>query len=114
MRGEIPAALVWYEKSVTSQDDWKQLHQVCYWELYWGNMFMQNWTGAMTYAQKLFEESKWSKCMYAYQKAATLSMLGSDLTQDQKEEHDELMRFVIYLTSIKTAALLFRIWHIYV
>ena len=84
--------MVWYRKSVASQNDWPQFHHICYWELYWGHMFTQNWPDAMEYGQRLLEESKWSKCMYAYQLAATTCMMQDQLTDQQKEEQLELMR----------------------
>lgn len=92
VQGEIETALVWYKKSVASQDDWPQFHHICFWELYWGNMFMQSWKEALVYADRLLEESRWSKCMYAYQKAATLCMMQDELDSDQRDELVDLMR----------------------
>jgi hypothetical protein len=92
VQGEIDEAIVWYKKSVASQNDWPQFHHICYWELYWSNMFKQDWWQAMDYGQQLLDESKWSRCMYAYQKAATMCMVQSELTPEQKEEQLDMMR----------------------
>ena len=68
-------AIHWYQKSCASQEDWPQLHHVCYWELIWAHQFSQDWWGAHRYAAQLFNESKWSKCFYAYQMAVMLCMV---------------------------------------
>jgi len=38
------------------------------------------------------QESRWSKCFYAYQKAAIMCMIETEITPDQKKEQIELMR----------------------
>ena len=68
-------AIHWYQKSCASQEDWPQLHHVCYWELIWAHQFSQDWWGAHRYATLLFNESKWSRCFYAYQMAVMLCMV---------------------------------------
>ncbi len=92
VQGQIEESLSWYKRSAASQDDWPQFHHICYWELYWGNMFMQNWRDALEFGDHLLEESRWSKCMYAYQKASTMCMMYEELSPKEKEELVELMR----------------------
>lgn len=45
------------------------------------------------YADRLLNESRWSRTIYSYQKAAMLCMLGNDLTLDEKAEIESLMRW---------------------
>jgi len=87
-------AIRWYKGSCESQNEWPQFHHVCYWELVWAHQFSRNWWGAHKYANLLFEESKWSRCFYAYQKAAMMCMVQDELSHDQREEQIELMRNV--------------------
>jgi len=94
VQGEMKLAIHWYQKSCASQEDWPQLHHVCYWELIWAHQFSQDWWGAHRYATLLFNESKWSRCFYAYQMAVMLCMVQDDLTDEHREEQIELMEKV--------------------
>ena len=67
IQGQMKEAIQWYKASCDSQNEWPQFHHVCYWELVWAHQFSQDWWGAHHYASLLFEESKWSRCFYAYQ-----------------------------------------------
>ena len=87
-------AIYWYKASCDSQNEWPQFHHVCYWELVWANQFKRDWWGAHKYANLLFEESKWSRCFYAYQRSAMMCMVQEELNQDQRQEQIELMRQV--------------------
>lgn len=91
IKGQIPQAKEAYLASQVSQDQWPQFHHVCYWELIWVHQFTRDWWGAAIYANKLLKESKWSKCFYAYQKAAMMCMVQDDLTPEEKKEQKELM-----------------------
>ena len=92
----MESAIDWYKQSVDSQDAWPQFHHICYWELFWANTYGQNWAEAAKYSQMLYDESKWSKCSYAYHYAATFCMMEEQqdggLTQDQKNRQIELMK----------------------
>jgi hypothetical protein len=94
LQGEMQEAIVWYKASCNSQDEWPQFHHICYWELIWANQFSRNWWGAYKYASLLFDESKWSKCFYAYQKGAMMCMVQNELTDAQREDEIELMSIV--------------------
>lgn len=87
-------AIEWYKKSCNSQQEWPQFHHVCYWELVWANQYSRNWWGALKYASMLLEDSKWSKCFYAYQKAVLMCMVQGELNPEQLEEQRELMKNV--------------------
>jgi len=53
-----------------------------------------NWKSAGQYARRLFEESRWSKCIYAYVQAAFLCMDKEDgnLSETEHSRLISLMR----------------------
>uniref|UniRef100_A0A8C9WMM7 Zgc:158403 n=1 Tax=Scleropages formosus TaxID=113540 RepID=A0A8C9WMM7_SCLFO len=79
---------------VWSQQAWKQFHHMCYWELMWCFTFKRVWKMAYFYADLLSQESRWSKAMYVYMKAACLSMLPKDEARPFGENEVELFRQV--------------------
>lgn len=91
VQGEVTEAIEWYTKSVKSQDDWPQFHHICYWELYWASMLSQRWREAISYSDTLLQESKWSRCMYAYLKASVMCMVQGELTEQERREQIQLM-----------------------
>lgn len=46
---------------IAAQQEWRQIHHLCYWELMWAYSFELNWTEAYRYADLLCKESKWSQ-----------------------------------------------------
>ncbi|KAF6729992.1 Tetratricopeptide repeat protein 39B [Oryzias melastigma] len=64
-----------YITVILAQEEWRQIHHLCYWELMWTYSFEQNWIEAYRYANLLSKENKWSQAIYVYHKAAILSML---------------------------------------
>lgn len=72
VKGNIEDSIKWYEKSWKSQNSWPQFHCGCYWELMWAHCILQQWDEAAKYASMLVDESKWSRTIYAYQKAVIL------------------------------------------
>ncbi|KAK3090745.1 hypothetical protein FSP39_014266 [Pinctada imbricata] len=83
VRGNINEAVVKFEESIDSQQEWRQFHHLCFWELMWCHCFRGDWLMAMKYAEKLCKESRWSKATYSYQKAAFL-MMCDDQTEETK------------------------------
>ncbi|KAI5610166.1 tetratricopeptide repeat protein 39A isoform X1, partial [Silurus asotus] len=81
IKGNIDAAIKYFEECCEAQQDWKQFHHMCYWELMWCFTYKQQWKMAYFYADLLSKESAWSKAMYAYMKAAYLSMLSTEERQ---------------------------------
>uniref|UniRef100_A0AAQ5YDL5 Tetratricopeptide repeat protein 39B n=1 Tax=Amphiprion ocellaris TaxID=80972 RepID=A0AAQ5YDL5_AMPOC len=79
---------------IASQEEWRQIHHLCYWELMWAYSFEQNWREAYRYADLLCKESKWSQAIYVYQKAAILSMLPEEEVTKLRENVVELFRQV--------------------
>uniref|UniRef100_A0A8C6PIA2 Tetratricopeptide repeat protein 39B n=1 Tax=Nothobranchius furzeri TaxID=105023 RepID=A0A8C6PIA2_NOTFU len=83
-----------YEECISSQQEWKQIHHLCYWELMWTHTFQQEWPQAYQYADLLCKESRWSKAIYVYQKAAILSMMPEEEVKKTGEDIMELFRQV--------------------
>uniref|UniRef100_H0V466 Tetratricopeptide repeat protein 39B n=1 Tax=Cavia porcellus TaxID=10141 RepID=H0V466_CAVPO len=78
LKGNIEEAQEIFRKCISVQEEWKQFHHLCYWELMWINVFLQNWMQAYYYSDLLCKESKWSKATYVFLKAAILSMLPEE------------------------------------
>ncbi|MPC15966.1 Tetratricopeptide repeat protein 39B [Portunus trituberculatus] len=84
VKGNFDLAIEKYTTSLNSQNEWRQFHHLCYWELIEGE----------EYADKLLQESKWSKATYAYQKASCMCMRMDELTPAEKQELSETMRSI--------------------
>uniref|UniRef100_G3N5A0 Tetratricopeptide repeat protein 39B n=1 Tax=Gasterosteus aculeatus aculeatus TaxID=481459 RepID=G3N5A0_GASAC len=61
LRGHFEKARARYEECVGSQQEWRQIHHLCYWELMWNHSYQQEWQQAYHYAHLLCQESRWSK-----------------------------------------------------
>ncbi|KPP64569.1 tetratricopeptide repeat protein 39B-like, partial [Scleropages formosus] len=94
LRGNFEKAQVKFQECIAAQYEWKQIHHLCYWELMWVHSFQQEWLEAYRYADLLCRESRWSKAIYVYQKAAILSMLPEDEVKKTRENVVELFRQV--------------------
>ncbi|XP_047040838.1 tetratricopeptide repeat protein 39B-like [Helicoverpa zea] len=95
LRGQFDAAIESYNRSINSQKEWRQFHHVCYWEIMWVNSLKMDWREAALYANKLIEESSWSRTIYSYSKAAMLLQLN-DITSAEKQQCNDLMRNASY------------------
>ncbi|XP_010180928.1 PREDICTED: tetratricopeptide repeat protein 39B-like, partial [Mesitornis unicolor] len=83
-----------FQECIAAQQEWKQIHHLCYWELMWCYTFQQNWLQAYRYADLLSKESRWSKAIYVFQKAAILCMLPEDDLKATGEDIVSLFRQV--------------------
>lgn len=105
---------------IAAQQEWRQIHHLCYWELMWAYSFELRWKEAYRYADLLCKENKWSQvqqpapalncsrfspmmpfwfapilqAVYAFQKAAILSMLPEEEVTALGEDVVELFRWV--------------------
>uniref|UniRef100_A0A8P4FYR2 Tetratricopeptide repeat protein 39B n=1 Tax=Dicentrarchus labrax TaxID=13489 RepID=A0A8P4FYR2_DICLA len=79
---------------IAAQEEWRQIHHLCSWELMWAYSFELNWREAYRYADILCKESKWSQAVYVFQKAAILSMLPEEEVTELGEDVVELFRQV--------------------
>ncbi|KAM4635733.1 tetratricopeptide repeat protein 39A [Polymixia lowei] len=94
IKGNIDGAVALFEEGCKAQQAWKQFHHMCYWELMWCFTYKRVWKMAYFYADLLSQESRWSKAMYVYMKAAYLSMLPQDEARPFGEDEVELFRQV--------------------
>ncbi|KAI4896420.1 hypothetical protein NFI96_031516 [Prochilodus magdalenae] len=94
LRGHFEKAQMKFVECINSQQQWKQIHHLCYWELMWCHSFQQQWREAYRYADLLCKESRWSKAIYVYQKAAILSMMSEEEVKKSGENVVELFRQV--------------------
>ncbi|MCI4387878.1 hypothetical protein PGIGA_G00079090 [Pangasianodon gigas] len=94
LRGHFHKAQQKFEECISSQQQWRQIHHLCYWELMWCHSFQQQWSEAHRYADLLYRESRWSKAIYVYQKAAILSMMSEDEVKNTGEDIVDLFRQV--------------------
>lgn len=46
---------------IAAQEEWRQIHHLCYWVLMWAYSFEQKWKEAYRYADLLSLQSKWSQ-----------------------------------------------------
>ncbi|RWS01734.1 tetratricopeptide repeat protein 39B-like protein, partial [Dinothrombium tinctorium] len=58
-----------YSRCVKLQNEWKQIHNICYWDLCWCHALLCNWKEAATYADLLQKECEWAPAVHAYQSA---------------------------------------------
>ncbi|XP_008829741.1 tetratricopeptide repeat protein 39B-like [Nannospalax galili] len=85
LKGQFQNAQLKLQECILSQNEWKQVHHLCYWELMWCNIFLQNWRQAYHYANLLSLYSRWSKAIYAYSKAILLALLPPNSTNSEGE-----------------------------
>uniref|UniRef100_A0A8C5GAT1 Tetratricopeptide repeat protein 39B n=1 Tax=Gouania willdenowi TaxID=441366 RepID=A0A8C5GAT1_GOUWI len=96
-KNKFPNAQEKYLACIASQEEWRQIHHLCYWELMWAYSFEQNWREAYHYANLLSKESKWSQAVYVFQKAAILSMLPEEEVTELGENVVQLFRYSLRL-----------------
>uniref|UniRef100_A0A3Q1IVD8 Tetratricopeptide repeat protein 39B n=1 Tax=Anabas testudineus TaxID=64144 RepID=A0A3Q1IVD8_ANATE len=94
LKGNFKFAQERFLACIAAQEEWRQIHHLCYWELMWTYSFEQNWREAYRYADLLSKESKWSQAIYVFQKAAILSMLPEEEVAKLGENVVELFRQV--------------------
>ncbi|XP_044046902.1 tetratricopeptide repeat protein 39B-like isoform X1 [Siniperca chuatsi] len=94
LKGNFTFAQEKFLACIAAQEEWRQIHHLCYWELMWAHSFELNWREAYRYADLLCKESKWSQAVYAFQKAAILSMLPEEEVTELGENVVEIFRQV--------------------
>ncbi|CAL9700036.1 unnamed protein product [Knipowitschia caucasica] len=94
LKGDFTLAQEKFLACIAAQEEWRQIHHLCSWELMWAYCFEQNWREAYRYADILCKESKWSQAVYTFLKAAILSMLPEEEVTKMGENVEELFRQV--------------------
>ncbi|XP_058539075.1 tetratricopeptide repeat protein 39B-like [Neofelis nebulosa] len=102
LKGNFENARLILEECIFVQNEWKQVHHLCYWELMWCHIFLRNWKQAHHYADLLSRNSRWSKAIYMYSKAMLLSLLPSDSVKSVSEDVSSLF--------LKVDSLRIKIW----
>ncbi|XP_058524028.1 tetratricopeptide repeat protein 39B-like [Ochotona princeps] len=90
LRGNFERAQLKLQECIFTQNEWKQVHHLCYWELMWCHIYMQEWRQAYHYANLLSQHSRWSKALYMYSKAIILALLPSDFVKSVSEDRNVL------------------------
>lgn len=72
MRGSLDQAIGAFQRCIEAQNDWKQFHSICHWEIMWCYAVQMDWTRAAHYSDLLRKQSKWSPASYTYQYATFL------------------------------------------
>ncbi|XP_025783215.1 tetratricopeptide repeat protein 39B-like [Puma concolor] len=90
LKGNFENARLILEECIFIQNEWKQVHHLCYWELMWCHIFLRNWKQAHHCADLLSRNSRWSKAIYVYSKAMLLSLLPSDSVKSVSEDISSL------------------------
>ncbi|XP_055474663.1 tetratricopeptide repeat protein 39B-like [Psammomys obesus] len=86
LSGNFETAQLRLQECILTQNEWKQVHHLCYWELMWCHIFLQNWKQAYKYANLLSQHSRWSKAIYMYSKAIILALLPPDYVESETEK----------------------------
>lgn len=81
MQGELDNAIESYQKCIQAQDDWKQFHSICHWEIMWCYAVQMDWNKAAHYSDLLRKQSKWSPASYTYQYG---TFLYTKLIEDER------------------------------
>jgi tetratricopeptide (TPR) repeat protein len=85
---QLKESIETYEKSIQVQQEWRQFHHVCYWELGNSEASNLNFCKAADYFRILCKESNWSKSVYYYLCASYLLQHG------QKKDHLEATKLL--------------------
>lgn len=85
LNGNFETAQLKLQECIITQNEWKQVHHLCYWELMWCHIFLQNWKQAYNYANLLSQHSRWSKAIYMYSKAIIMALLPPNSVNSDNE-----------------------------
>uniref|UniRef100_A0A8D0CK19 Tetratricopeptide repeat protein 39B n=1 Tax=Scleropages formosus TaxID=113540 RepID=A0A8D0CK19_SCLFO len=84
LKGNFEMAQAKFLQCIAIQQEWRQVHHLCYWELMWIHCFQQQWMEAYRYADLLSKESKWSQATYVFQKASCLLRMAGKSIPTEK------------------------------
>ncbi|CAG2173579.1 unnamed protein product [Oppiella nova] len=95
LEGDIDSAIIYFNKCIESQEEVKQMHNICFWELLWCHAVKFEWDLAANYAQILKDQCNWSAATFTYQKATFLYMKMLDENRPEMQTQiSELFREV--------------------
>ncbi|XP_008066326.1 tetratricopeptide repeat protein 39B-like [Carlito syrichta] len=90
LKGKFENAEAKLHECIFTQNEWNQFHYLCYWELMWCRIFLQDWKQAYHYAHRLSQHSRWSKATFVYSKAILLPLLPADFVKSVDEDMNSL------------------------
>ncbi|CAK6435022.1 unnamed protein product [Pipistrellus nathusii] len=90
LKGKFENAQLALQECIFIRNEWKQLDHICYWELMWCHIFVQDWKEAYRYADMLLQDSKWSKAVYSYSKAVLLALLPAGFAKSESKDMNSL------------------------
>ncbi|XP_033640932.1 tetratricopeptide repeat protein 39C-like isoform X1 [Asterias rubens] len=93
LQRNIDKALETYNTALEAARDQREIQLICVYEIGWCNLMMVNWEESMLSFARMKEESKWSKCYYAYLTAVCQGALGQvETAQEIFKEVPELAK----------------------
>ncbi|XP_029793766.1 gem-associated protein 6 isoform X1 [Suricata suricatta] len=98
LKGNFENAQLVLAECILIQNEWKQVHHLCYWELMWCHIFLGNWKKAYRYANLLSRYSRWSRAIYMYSRAMLLTLLPS---QSVKSVSEDISSLFLQVDSLK-------------
>ncbi|KAL3314482.1 Tetratricopeptide repeat protein 39B, partial [Cichlidogyrus casuarinus] len=82
----LTLAIECFNRSIQAQNEWRNYHHLCYWELMWCHAIQGDWKPAIDFAERLACESRWSQVSYRYLKSVfILQLLHDDKHLDPKQ-----------------------------
>ncbi|RWS01534.1 tetratricopeptide repeat protein 39B-like protein [Dinothrombium tinctorium] len=91
--GNLDEAIEEFHKCIDLKDSWKQVHNLCRWELIWAYAIKQDWKNAAEQAKLLFEHCTYSPASNAYQFAVfRMLQMETEGNDKLKEEINEAMK----------------------
>ncbi|RWS15883.1 tetratricopeptide repeat protein 39B-like protein [Dinothrombium tinctorium] len=95
LKGEPEKASKELIKCIEIQDSWKQVHNICYWDLVWSCALRNDWENAAEYSKLLRIQSPYSPATNEYQFAVfKLMQMEDEKRGDLKEIVDASMKSV--------------------
>lgn len=100
MSGQLDEAIQAFKSSIKAQDDWKQFHSICHWEIMWCYTIQLDWAKSAKYSNLLRLNSRWSAASYTYQYGTFLyAKLVDDVREqrviEQSEEYQTRMSEIV-------------------
>lgn len=75
VRGQPLKAIQYFDKCVQVPKSWKNIDNICFWDMAWCHAIQLDWPQAAKYAQILKEQCNWSPATNQYQYACFLYMV---------------------------------------
>ncbi|XP_076355224.1 tetratricopeptide repeat protein 39A-like [Tachypleus tridentatus] len=94
LQGNIDKAIHLYEKSIKSQEEWRQFHYMCFWEKIWCYCYKCDWVNAAKCCDMMRKDCRWSPATYSYLYCCFLYMQMQDGDNSLMEEIINVLRKV--------------------